>query len=398
MNRIPLGKKRSQRSLILCAVLLYLFAGNMISIFSTFIPYRDVLRMLITIVGFLTLGRISTCAAFSCRNVLLPMLVFVIHSCTVTALYYFGKTSNGYAALQCTDSVLWIAVFVLSYWIGMKGQNEIGNTYLFVWCVPIYAVLFLGVKAFSAGRGIPLISTAYYSLFLLPFVLLVRNRVVKWIGIALIFTTVLLSVKRGGFIGFILSMAVYFFVEVKVSGEQNPRKKYWTLVGGIVAAIALYSLFQYYTQTNSIGILQRITSISEDGGSGRTSVWAHTWSMIRDSSLIEWICGHGFNTVYMDSALQLSAHSDFLEVIYDYGVIGSVIYFIIISRLFKYYFYVRQKRKELAPAYAVSMVLWLCMSATAHLVIYTTHFLYLCVFWGLIIGEIDRERRIIIWK
>ena len=348
-------------------LLTYIFAGNMISIYSTYIPYRDILRVVITILGFLTIFRLSIVAMFSPKNIILPMILFVILAVSTTVVYYYDSyTSFSYAFLQCTDSIMWVAVFALSYWIGVYGENAIFNARLYPYLVFIFAYLFLGVKAYSNNQGIALISTAYYALFLLPFVFLLKNKIIKTILIAIIFTTVLLSVKRGGFIAFILAVTGYYIVSVYVSGRDDNRKRYRIIATGFVAAIALYALFEYYISTHSIGILDRLLSLRDDGGSGRTEIWAYTWEMIKSSNLFQLIFGHGFNTVYLDSALSLSAHNDLLEAIYDYGIAGLIIYAVIIKRIFGYYKLTLDIRKDLAPAFASSIIILISMSAGSH--------------------------------
>lgn len=393
-RREKYGKNLSN---ILCIALLYLFAGTMISIYSTFVPYRDALRAILTLMGAVAFVRIASKSRFDKKNVLLPMLLFAFCSVAVTACYYFQNVSKEYAFLQCTDCVMWISIFVLSYWIGLYGENSIYHAKLFPYCVILFAYLFLGVKAFSSGQGIPLISTAYYALFLLPFVILMKNKTVKSILVLLIFATVLLSVKRGGFIAFVLSGAVYFIVSIRISNKVNPKRSYRMVAAAFIAVIALYWFFNYFVSTHSIGILDRLTSIGDDGGSKRVEVWAFTWDMIKQNNLLQLIVGRGFNTVYLNSPLELSAHTDVLEVIYDYGIVGVVLYGTVMKRIFGYYRIIEKEKPDLAPAYAVSLALWICMSAISHLVIYTTYFLYLCVFWGLIIGELDRERKVIIY-
>ena len=56
--------------------------------------------------------------------------------------------------------------------------------------------------------------------------------------------------------------------------------------------------------------------ISDTGGSGRDKVWKKTCEMIAESDFPYFIMGHGYNQVVQDSPLKLSAHNDFLEIIY----------------------------------------------------------------------------------
>lgn len=387
-------KKRTRRRLLfLFAPLVYVFAGTMISVFADFIPYRDWVRLLISASGFLVLLWMMAIHRFLRKNILLLLLLFVLTTFVPTLVKHLATTTPAYTILQFGDSVLWIGVFVWAYYIGMHSDSAIRESNWVAWLILFFAGLFLGVKQFSAGRGIPLISTAYYALFLLPFALMVKKKAIRWILVLCAFATVLLSVKRTGFIAFVLSMTAYYVVDFKVNGTGS-SKKIKMLLGGIAAAIIMYYFFMLYAERNNINIIERLHSIRDDGGSNRAYVWQITWGMICRSSIPAWMFGHGFNAVYLDSPLRLSAHSDFFEVIYDYGIIGTMLYLAFYGKLCGYFKRVCRQDPDLAPSFAVSLVLAVCMSLFAHLLIYPTHFLFLCVYWGLIIGRYDQGDRI----
>lgn len=383
-------KIKSKSFIILVVMLSYLFIGNMRAVYSVAFPYRDQIKLLIAGIGCIIMVHFLLTHKVKAKNVLLICFLFTLFMIIPTFYLYYSTVSFTYAILQTGEALVWIGVLSCTYCIGIKNKLFIEDTKWLACFVPIYAYLFLGVKQFSAGTGIALISTAYYTLFLLPFVFLLKNKIVKWIFVLIIFSTILLSVKRTGFIAFVLCLVLYFYCNIKYRDkEKYGRKKMWLIVGMLIAFVGLYVFFEYYTASHSIAIVERLQSMNEDGGSGRTDVWIYTLGMIKQSDFISLIFGHGFNAVYQNSGLHLSAHTDILEVIYDYGVIGFGIYIAFIMRLFKYWNYIKRKRKDLAASYAASLVLFICMSLFAHLIIYPTHFLLLCLFWGLVMGNID---------
>ena len=111
--------------------------------------------------------------------------------------------------------------------------------------------------------------------------------------------------------------------------------------------------------------------------------------MILRSDVIQLLFGHGFNAVYGDSILQLSAHNDILETIYDYGFLGLMLYFGFYKRLFTGLKEVRNQKPDFAAPLAVSIVITVPMTLFAHLIIYPTHFLAVCLFWGMLMGSVD---------
>lgn len=386
-------EKQSKGLIILVFLISYAFIGNMLAVYSTVLPYRDWIRLIVSITGCFMLFFLLCNNRVSRKNVLLVQLLFILSTIIPTFYRNYTTATVQYAVLQVADSLLWIGVFAWAYYVAFKKHYFIEKISWIALFIPVYSLLFLGVKQFSAGRGIPLISTAYYALFLLPFAFMINNKWVRWILVYFSFSTVLLSVKRTGFIAFIICIIVFCYYDIRYGGEEKhySKRKIKMIFGAIVLAIGLYVFFDYYTSTHSIDILMKLSSIKQDGGSGRTDVWLTTWNMIKDSDFMSTLFGHGFNAVYEDSILKLSAHTDFLEVLYDYGILGFVLYIGFWKNLFRYFNKVKLYRPTLVAPYAVSMVLMICMSAVAHLIIYPTHFLFLCLFWGLIFGEMDQE-------
>lgn len=164
------------------------------------------------------------------------------------------------------------------------------------------------------------------------------------------------------------------------------------LIGGGIGVLLLITLMNLFITQNDLSILDRLSNIQDDGGSGRDIVWAYTWRMITEEpNVFPLLFGHGFNAVYSDSMLGLSAHNDFLEIIYDYGLIGLLLYLALYVQLFSYYKRIKKLLPNIAGAFAASIVLPLCISMIAHLVINPSLFMFLCLFWGLCIGECDKR-------
>ena len=382
------------RTMTLSAILVILFSTNMIAVFAKSIPYRNELKMLITGVGLLFLFSVLFGNRIKTNNILISMSLMMIVILISTGYFYFisytGVMTRQYATLQLFESVMWIAVFSWAYSIGCKDSGAINHSKYISLAIILFFILFISVRQFARQSGAyEYVSMAYYALCLVPFALLLKNSFLKWSLVVIAFLTTLLSSKRTGFIALVVGMIVYYYV--KIRHDKSSRKKRILFVGLIIAAICGYILMQYYISVYDLGILDKLVSIQEDEGSGRKDIWILTIDMIRNSDFPRLLLGHGFNSVYLNSPVHLSAHNDFLEVIYDYGLIGTFIYIIVFAKIFSYYKKVKANSSDLAAAYAVSLVLFLCMSLFAHLIIYTTHFMFLCLFWGLIVGGIDKD-------
>lgn len=383
-------RKTTRDFVLLCIAITYILTGNMLAVFSTGFPFRDYLRLILATWGIITLFRMIDVRRIAIKNILTPLLFLTFLIIPTTVLFYGLKTDFTWTVLQVGDALAWIGVFSIAYRVGLQYPGMIKKAAPVLACsIIIYAALFTQVKLFSAGRGIPLISTAYYTLFFLPFALLSDKKVIKWGGTVLVLYTLLLCMKRTGFIAFVAGIVVYILVEYR-SAPKGSKKRVFVLLGGLLALTAMYFFIMENTR-GTFSVIDRLLSTGQTSNEGREDVWPVVISMIRHSDIIALIFGHGFDTVIENSPLALSAHCDFLEVIYDYGVSGLLLYLTFYKRLWNGFIKMYRQGSELAAPMSFTVVTAFVVSLFSHLIIFPTYFLGFCLFWGLAIGSVDSE-------
>ena len=383
-------RKTTRDFVLLCIVITYILTGNMLSVFSTGFPFRDYLRLILAAWGIITLFRMIDVRRIAIKNILTPLLFLTFLIIPTTVLFYGLKTNLEWTVLQVGDALTWIGVFSIAYRVGLQYPEMIKKAAPVLACsIIIYAALFTQVKLFSAGRGIPLISTAYYTLFFLPFALLSEKKVIKWGGTVLVLYTLLLCMKRTGFIAFVAGIVIYILVEYS-SAPKGSKKRAFVLFGGLLALTAMYFFIMENTR-GTFSVIDRLLSTGQTSNEGREDVWSAVISMIRYSDIIALIFGHGFDTVIENSPLALSAHYDFLEVIYDYGVSGLLLYLTFYKRLWNGFIKMYRQGSELAAPMSFTFVTAFVVSLFSHLIIFPTYFLGFCLFWGLAMGSVDSE-------
>lgn len=383
-------RKTTRDFVLLCIAITYILTGNMLAVFSTGFPFLDYLRLILATWGIITLFRMIDVRRIAIKNILTPLLFLTFLIIPTTVLFYGLKTDFTWTVLQVGDALAWIGVFSIAYRVGLQYPGMIKKAAPVLACsIIIYAALFTQVKLFSAGRGIPLISTAYYTLFFLPFALLSDKKVIKWGGTVLVLYTLLLCMKRTGFIAFVAGIVVYILVEYR-SAPKGSKKRVFVLLGGLLALTAMYFFIMENTK-GTFSVIDRLLSTGQTSNEGREDVWPVVISMIRHSDIIALIFGHGFDTVIENSPLALSAHCDFLEVIYDYGVSGLLLYLTFYKRLWNGFIKMYRQGSELAAPMSFTFVTAFVVSLFSHLIIFPTYFLGFCLFWGLAIGSVDSE-------
>lgn len=226
-------------------------------------------------------------------------------------------------------------------------------------------------------------NSAYFLLFFLPIVLCLDNKYLKWILVGIISFAVFASFKRGCVIALVTTFVTYYYYQY-VKGKGGTRGFISILM---LLALLLYAGYSILNSSNDIfsHLVSRFANIGEDGGSGRSDVYKVTWDMIISSDLLSLLFGHGWNMVIRDSPMSLSAHNDYMECLYDFGIIGFVLFMKLIHGLIKYVKTIHESRFY-AP-FAASIALLITTSAFAHVVIYTSYFSILAMFWSIAINS-----------
>ena len=80
--------------------------------------------------------------------------------------------------------------------------------------------------------------------------------------------------------------------------------------------------------------------------------------------------GHGYNAVLVDSPIHLSAHNDFLEILYDYGLVGLSLYLVFVLSFLKVSLRAFRKNADIAPVLCFQFSNFFILSNISHVFIY----------------------------
>lgn len=207
--------------------------------------------------------------------------------------------------------------------------------------------------------------TAYWILFLMPILLHTPHKWLRYAGLILVGAILFASFKRGGILAFGCGLLAYLFVKEILIG-----RKFTKLIFFVIAIMALVLVFIVVDNALDNLFTERFMNIKDDGGSGRDQVWATTWRMIQQSEFEHLLFGHGHNSVLTNSPLRLSAHNDFLECIYDFGLFGSLFYFMLHISLIRQIFRNIRLRNPEAAIMAFTYSFFLILSFMSHVLIY----------------------------
>ena len=347
------------------------------SIYSTEDPL--LLKLLVGILFMMSLTYILCNHNLICSNKITRLLLFLSAYMAIWRVISLPITASLFAYLyQPMRDLLIINLFLCTYIISTKSE-ELTKFFSTSMIFALLITSFFYYKNWTFANEVDQVhlGTSYYVLFLLPIVLFASTNWIKILALLVTATVVFSSFKRGGSIALIGATVVYLFVK-NILLERKFSKLIW-----FITIIFLLMLLLIYID-NAMGniISERIMNITEDGGSGRDEVWATTWKMIKRSDFGHLILGHGYDAVSKNSLLELSAHNDFLEVLYNYGIISLIPYLLIHIHLIKQICKSIKEQDKCAPIMSFTYVIFIVLSMISHVIVYPWAVL-IAMTWGL---------------
>lgn len=237
-------------------------------------------------------------------------------------------------------------------------------------------------------------NNSYVFLMFLPFVLLVKNNDRnRWYYLIASIIAVVISMKRGGILGLLLGLVIYFVLKKRLDGNVKGTPVF----RGLFYLIALVAIVFFIDSLTGGMIMERFVGLSEDGGSGRDLIWLEVISYIASSSTFEKLIGHGFDTVKNVTTFEIGAHNDFLEMIYDIGWIGIGLFLIFVISLIV--FIVRNKKQYMVPSLGMAITAYLMVALAVHIITQTEYTCLLALCYGAACGSfVMEEKEIMISK
>jgi hypothetical protein len=126
----------------------------------------------------------------------------------------------------------------------------------------------------------------------------------------------------------------------------------------------------------------------------RMYIYLDTWKNFNSKDIFQILLGSGHRSTAIDRGiLSQTAHNDYLEVLYDYGIIGLLLYIyftlLIVKRLIK----LSKTGGRYFHAYFSAFLIFLVMSMVSHLIIYPTYFAFISVLWGITEAQVVKTNK-----
>ena len=318
------------------------------------------------------------------------IFIWATYAFAITTLFMMGQWQKVYIEL-----LWWVLLFFFFSDVAYRDASDKELTRFVHWYLPILfignlVVYIFGWLSTNGMMGFATVSLNHYFYvgLLLPFLFLIKNKGLKYTLFTLGFVASLISYKRSSIIfAFALFILLIYTDFVKTASHRKGA------MSGIIGVLLLGGvMFFSYNKIDALTngyISRRFEQTAEDGGSGREERYENTIERYMTLPFPNKIIGIGFdgvrnkfNTNDSDIENGASAHNDFLEMLCDFGVIGLLLYLVVVINLLRMVKKCKRISENLYDANVAGLIVFFVMSMVSHLFLYGSYFGYLAILWG----------------
>ena len=371
MIRLNIKNTFGYTFIITCLYLMFCYFQNTVS---------DTQRSTVIVQLLLTIICLFVLFLFGNRklHIIRAIVIGIPLSISITVRCFFDFNSSVPVFIILGREFLWILVVIVMYVFTTETKKKRILLLISSSCIIIIICFLLSLEGYGEWLSNKdyTMTNVYYILCFLPFIIDIDSRWIIRILTGLVFLCVALSFKRSAMV---VSAIVVFTMVLLFFKNKKSRKTALILVAFFLFAIVTIPLFLEQASSQSIYSmwLERFSDSNTRG-----AILLDVWNMQTESSLFEWIFGHGYNAVMKDIGYGLSAHNDYLEILYDYGLIAFVLFIAFIVSMLKYCNRLRKTDSKYYKGMIISLEIFIFASIPSHMYTYSTYFIILSLYWG----------------
>lgn len=309
-----------------------LYGSNILTVLSALLIYSSTIFAWIWY--FLTIDRSTFFSLILCF-VGYSYLVYLFSESSINVPFTMENVST---ILFCNYTFLILSSCLISYLLTVRGLMKktmlIGFGLCFVLLGVFNMIYFMGdadLNTFTKTNNY-----IYSAVAIIPMIPLLKRKIYINLVMIIVLILAVISLKRGAvFLVSISLLAVIVFQVKSFKGMSVKEKMGYMLI--FFFSFFLFSDFLLELYDNSTGLYMRVEQTMEGGTSGRDSMYGKIMVDFFDSDIFNVVFGHGiYSTVNL---IGNYAHNDYLEVLYDLGLVGFcflILFYIKVYTLLKY--------------------------------------------------------------
>ena len=313
----------------------------------------------------------------------LTILLLVLFFIYLYSLFVFSLCGDKFGYLEYKYSLFYPISFIF-FILFFRQKFEVTT---FVIDISFYVLLTFFIifiyfvpLSFTDSGHVGTLNTSYFLLCLYPITMLSKKRWIKILSTVIMFVAVVLSAKRGGIVAAVIGFVCAYIANVLF----NKSNKFFLIVQLLLALSVIFVLFIYVDNFTGGYVIERFSNTIEDGGDqSRFNIFNGVLYSFSQSNIFEQLFGHGPLSVKTTNIQQLTAHNDFLEMLYDYGIVALVVYMMIIWDFIKKVIRSIKNRSYWMFPSIFSICTIIILSMVSHIVI-MDYFIFIIIFWSII--------------
>ena len=286
---------------------------------------------------------------------------------------------------QPSKSAIWSALFspmvFLFCYSARQSTYKTNNVFTWGFLILFGLAFYMNIKNLNVmmvdiGGETAVSNLVFWCLCAVPFFFLVSR---KWMQMGLLMLAiiiVLLTAKRSATICIVLITAFYIIHLTRTT--QTSLRTYILIVLGVVVS---YYVVSRYLYGSFLGVLERMSTMRETQGTGRIPLYHDVINVLKTDDFIDWFLGRGIGSIRMTN--HTNAHNDALQMVFEFGIVGLVLYIVMLCKVFKRVFVLRKMKSSYYFGYLASLVILVVLGLVSNLVVFYSYFSFICAYWGL---------------
>lgn len=276
------------------------------------------------------------------------ILVFALFNLIHFFISFVWLTPNTSFIGNALSSLLVVSLFA---WLADKGAlndrffSIVGFVFIIASIIGFYhyRVMVLTNQDWDLDSDFTNNSSAIF-LMLIPMLFLLKNNVQKWLTLMICIFFLVLGAKRGNILAAFIPILLFVSFVLK-NNRHSAIKTVFVIVLIVIAGFVVYR----WTVNNDY-LMHRVEETAEGNSSGRDIIYANIWNTwYYSDNMWNYLFGYGYQSGG-------SAHSDWLEILMDYGLLGILLYLMIFIALTRQI--LRTKNLQLKYTLISASIIW----------------------------------------
>jgi len=313
----------------------------------------------------------------------------------VISIYFFSVFVLKSTSLYQSVCLIWCTSFIIgylsAYFTPYKNKEISFWSFAYVlFPVSVYYILlhsgdFSYENTMVTTEGYWIDNNVIMVLFsLLPFVIMQKSKRYKDVAMLLVLVCAIISVKRTIIIAAFLVELIYLY-----NRFRNRSNIVMKLIVLVFAVVGLFYLVRYMdARFNGGELFERLNNIvQENDSSGREDQYIVYFDIIKNTSLSNQL----FGTREINDTLTGNIHNDLLYVVYHYGLLGLVLFLVVMIKIISVVIKIVRTDclgAEMSLACLMTLVA-LVICGMFNCFIVTNSYIYMMLFFGYAIGKYE---------